>query len=183
MDAQDFRLPTNPNLFPSYNVSPKQVESQLTQPAESLNARYPGYAAMASDGNVFTDYRPQCTKNIPVGQQFATRQWLQHNAEQLIQVSRDRQAKAVGAAFLNASTIPPPVAYVKCQTDKCAYYPGQNSSDQIPTGIEREDKAPELFGTFAFAYRSTPPKPKQLTTTRYEGGRNSPRGALGPIKV
>jgi hypothetical protein len=178
MNAQQFRIPTSPNPFPSYNVSPKQVESQLAQPAEQLNARYPGYAPRTSDGTLFTDYSPQCTKNTPVGQQYATRQWLQHNAEQFIQVSRDRQVKALGASFQNAATVPPPVAYVKCTTDTCEYYPGARTTTTgpIPTGIERTESAPPLFGTFEYAYRTPAPKPAHRTTTHYEGGRNTPRG-------
>lgn len=189
MDSQAFRLKTSPNFYaaaaqPSVNTA--AVEAQSTRPAYALNARYPGYAARAEDGNVFTEYRPKCTRNVPVGQQFATRQWFQHNAENIIKMSRDRQGAAVGAEYENASTIPPSIAIVRCDTKECGYYPAESTTfggpEFIPTGVERADKAPELFGTFEFKSRAAPPKPVDLTTKRYEGGRNTPRGSLGPIK-
>ena len=178
-DAEMFILPTQPNYYSETqnNISP---EKHLTQPSRALNSRYHSYAAIAADANIFTDYRPKCEKNIPTGQQYATRQWFQHNAENIIKLSRERQAKATGATFASADTVPPPVAIVKCDTAKCEYYPSNNTSTQTPTGIERGDKAPPLFGTFDFAYKSWAEKPEQLVTTRFEGGRNTPRGSVRP---
>lgn len=178
MDAQLFRLPTEPQYYKGGSLNQGEVENQISKPAQSLNARYPGSVAIAADGNVFTDYRPKCTKNVPTGQQYATRQWLQHNAEDIIKVSRERQAKATGASYMNASTVPPPVAIAKCDIDKCGYYPSNaNSSVQIPTGIERGDIAPPLFGTFEFGYQYPTANVTAGITRLYEGGRNTPRGS------
>ena len=174
-DAAMFILRSHPNYY-SKSQNNVATEKQFTQPASSLNARYPGYAAITQDANIFTDYRSKCEKNIPTGQQFATRQWFQHNAESIIKLSRERQAKATGAAFASADTVPPPVAVVKCDTAKCEYYPSNNLSSQTPTGIERADKAPPLFGTFDFAYKPSAPNSVQGVTTHFEGGRNSLRG-------
>ena len=189
MDSQQFVNVSEPNYYRAAktNVNPAFIEKQIgnNQPKYALNARFPGYAPMASDGNVFTDYRPKCENNIPYGQQFASQQWFQHNAENIIKISRERQAKAIGANFMHADTVPPPVAIVKCGVDKCAYYPGpvKGSSSSTPTGIERDDKAPPLFGTFDFAYKPVPPSPKQLLNRKNEGGRNSPRGTSSLIKA
>jgi hypothetical protein len=181
-NAAMFIQPTQPNY---YNKTQNSVapEKQFTQAKYSRDARYPEYAAITADGSIFTDYRPKCEKNIPAGQQYATRQWFQHNAENIIKLSRERQAKATGASFASADTVPPHVAVVKCDTTKCEYYPSYSTSSQIPTGIERADKAPPLFGTFDFAYKSWASAPKQLTTSRFEGGRNTPRGSRDPIKT
>lgn len=174
-DAAMFILPSQPNYY-SKSQNNVATEKYFTQPTYSRNARYPGYAAITQDGSIFTDYRPKCEKNIPTGQQYATRQWFQHNAENIIKLSRERQAKATGAAFASADTVPPPVALVKCDTGKCAYYPSNNPSSQTPTGIERADKAPPLFGTFDFAYKAWAQDPVQGVTRHFEGGRNSLRG-------
>ena len=190
MDAQQFRLKTAPNYYRTSekNVNPSRVEQQLTQPSQSLNSRYPGSAPIAQDANVFTDYSPRCAKNIPVGEQYATRQWLQHNAEDIIKISRERQAKATGASYMNAATTPPPVAIIKCDKAKCDYFPGSSmaswiNKNNIPTGIDRADQAPPLFGTFEFNMRYPPSEPNKTITHRFEGGRNTPRGSLGPTKV
>jgi len=178
MDSQQFRTITAPNYYAgatSRNVS--KVETQIASPSVGLNSRYPGYAAITQDANIFTDYRPKCEKNIPYGQQFATRQWLQHNAENIIITSRERQARATGANYMNASTVPPVVAKVQCDIKSCSYYPATNlmTGNKIPTGVSRVDEAPPLFGTFEFRegklFDRTPP----TMTTRYEGGRNTPR--------
>lgn len=183
MDSQQFLLPTNPNLYSSSekNVN-KAVEKQVAKRSTAANPRYPGYAAIAEDGNIFTDYRPKCEKNIPTGQQYATRQWFQHNAENIINYSREKQAREVGGGFYHAETVPSSVAVVKCDAASCSFYPGKGSQG-IPTGIERADVAPELFGTFNTGLKMYPPSPKHPQTNRYEGGRNTPRGSLGPTKV
>ena len=186
MDSQQFVNVSEPNYYRAAKINVNQVfiEKQIGKPTYALNTRFPGYAPMAEDANIFTDYRPNCANNIPSGQQFASQQWFQHNAENIIKISRERQAKSIGANFLHADTVPPPVAIVKCGIDKCAYYPGPSPSpNSVPTGIERDDKAPPLFGTFDFAYKPAPPSPKQLLNRKNEGGRNSPRGTSSLIKA
>ena len=179
MDAQQFRTITAPNYYEastSRNIS--KVETQISKPTVGENSRYPGYAAITEDANIFTDYRPKCEKNIPYGQQYATRQWLQHNAENIIITSRERQARATGANYMHASTIPPSVANVQCDTASCSYYPATNlmNGGKIPTGVTRADKAPPLFGTFEFREGQLFNKSPPTITKHYEGGRNTPRG-------
>ena len=182
MDSQQFKLPTTPRVdsgrSANVNATINRSLPHYISENRDLNPRFPGQAPQAEDANLFTDYRPKCEKNVPAGEQFATRQWLQHNAERIIQLSRDRQATQVGAQYLHANTIPPAVAYVKCDTGSCAYYPGQNPKMYVgfpPTGVERTDKAPPLFGTYEFKLRTGAQTPK-TTTQHYEGGRNSRRG-------
>lgn len=174
MDSQQFQRVSSPNLYPSVRPNNRLVESQVFQQSHALNSRYSGSAAIASDAKIFTDYRPQCIKNIPTGQQYASRQWLQHNAETMIKLSRERQAKSVGAGYKHADTVPSPIAEVKCDVNKCAYYPGGQRNNSI--GIERMDAAPDLFGTFSFSMQMPAQTPTNMTTTKYEGGRNSIRG-------
>ena len=45
-------------------------------------------------------------------------------------------------------------------------------------GIERVDKAPELFGTFSFTGEYTPPASKTALTTSFQSGRNTLRGRV-----
>ena len=54
----------------------------------------------------------------------------------------------------------------------CEYLDG----DKNGLGIERMDKAPELFGTFSYQGYARAPRAKTELTTRFEGGRNSMRG-------
>jgi len=174
MDSQQFQRVSSPNLYPVVKPNNRFVESQIFQQAHALNSRYSGSVAIAEDANVFTDYRPKCTKNIPSGQQYASRQWLQHNAENMIKLSRERQAKSVGAGYMHAATVTQGIASVKCDVNKCAYYPGGDHQNSV--GIDRMDAAPDLFGTFSFNMQMPAQNPKNTITTRYEGGRNSVRG-------
>jgi len=175
MDAKLFRLPTNPNFY-SGNASPFDVEQQHKQtqlPAQ--DSRFPGWAAPMSDGRLVTDYRNHCSFNFPTGTQFATKEWMTKNAIDIIRIGRERMSEQTGAIYgVDPSVVPPPAMIVKCQTNDCERVTTNNPGG---IGMERADvDTPELFGTWTSDSWSSAPKPNVALTTRFEGGRNSPRG-------
>ncbi len=144
--------------------------------------RYPAYAALMSDGRLVTDYRSKCEKNVPVGKQFATHQFMVNNADQLIAESRRRQAIWNGALFGLAATQPMPADVQACTADGCTV---RQTRARHGIGLERQSEGvPMLFGT----YEIEPTLTEQLAdtrkvglTTRFEGGRNSFRGMQSPM--
>ena len=177
MDLNGFREAQSPWFFsqpPTYLVETRTTQSQpitrQTSPAE--DNRYPGWAGQMSDGRLLTDYRSQCQLNIPTGMQFASRQFMQRNAVEIINTSRNRLVAATGASTAaRASTEMPPASYVSCDPFTCH----RIKASPHGTGVERKEGCPELFGTFAeptiFGFTHTPP-----ITTKFEGGRNTIRG-------
>jgi hypothetical protein len=179
MDSQFFRIPTQPNYY--FGITNREAETNAYKTAVSQrntfpspDSRFPGYSAPMEDGRLVTDYRPHCNENVPAGVQFPVKEWMTKNAEQIMQLSRDRQIKMTGAIYGDdPSVVPPPVSLVKCDKIDCAYLP-TNTIDGI--GTERVyDKAPELFGTFELP-RQRAPRPNVGLNTHFENGRNSPRG-------
>lgn len=179
MDSQFFRVPTQPNYYSglsSYEAgrlaNKTAVSSRNTQP--SMDSRFPGWAAPMADGRLVTDYRPHCNQNIPAGKQFATKEWIQTNTDDLIAVSRARFAQSTGAIYAFDKTVEaPPENLVKCDKVECVFMP---SGKYNGIGTERVyDKAPELFGTYQLP-KMRAPKAHVGLNQRYEGGRNSWRG-------
>jgi hypothetical protein len=179
MDSDGFRTPQSPWFF----TQPAQVlieANAVNRVAPKKGSdptpdnRFPGWAAVMDDGRLATDYRPRCAVNIPTGSQYATRQFMQANGEALMNQSRQRQAALTGAGLAyDSSTEVPPVAYVTCAaTGKCGYQPNMPRG----VGIERSEPIPELFGTFASSRPSMWRPAAPRGTTKYEGGRNTPRG-------
>lgn len=179
MDSQFFRVATHPNYY--HGLSSHQAEKMAnrttvstrnTQP--STDSRFPGWAAPMEDGRLVTDYRPHCNQNIPAGQQFATKEWIQTNSEDLIAISRSRYAQATGAIYSYDMTVEaPPESLVKCDKVGCDFMP---SGKYNGIGTERVyDRAPELFGTYT-PTKMKAPKPHIALNPRFEGGRNSWRG-------
>jgi hypothetical protein len=158
------------------------VSDTLTKMFEAApDNRYPAYAALMSDGRLVTDYRSKCEKNIPVGKQFATHQFMVNNAEVLMQESRKRQAIWNGALFGLSATQPEPAVIQKCTADDCSF---RETRDKFGFGLERQSEGvPALFGTFEIDPTATEiaqDKRRVEITTRFEGGRNSMRGLEGP---
>ena len=179
MDRKFFRRVTDPNFYenqPSNFAAGKTANQTMVSPRNTLptpDARFPGYSAPLEDGRIATDYRPHCNRNIPVGSQYGTKQWMIDNTVSIINLSRERQAIASGAIYADDSTVvPPPVGTVKCTPTDCAYAQGDSNG----IGIEREDAAPEIFGTYTFVGRSQPPPSRTQLTHTFEAGRNTPRG-------
>lgn len=181
MDARLFRLPTQPNFFSNANTAnPFNVQQrQKYTEAPTQDIRFPGWAAPMSDGRLVTSYKNHCSQNIPEGKQFATKDWMTHNAEELIRVSRERLAYQTGAIYgLDSSVVPPPAGLVECTRSECTRTPTLLSGG---IGNERAPEAlPELFGTWDPTTFSAPQKSNTSLTSHYEGGRNTPRG--GPAE-
>jgi hypothetical protein len=181
MDARLFRLPTEPNFFSNagtanpFDINQRQKYSQ--EPTRDI--RFPGWAAPMSDGRLVTSYKNHCSQNIPEGKQFATKDWMTHNAEELIRVSRERLAYQTGAIYgLDSSVVPPPAGLVECTRSDCTRTP-----TMLAGGIGNErapEEVPELFGTWDPRISAAPRHSNTSITTRYEGGRNTPRG--GPAE-
>ncbi len=179
MDSQFFRVPTQPNYYSGIPSSQAEriasktiVSTRNTQP--TMDSRFPGWAAPMADGRLATDYRPHCNQNIPAGDQFATKEWIQSNTDDIIAISRARYAMTTGAIYgLDSTVVPPPTSLVKCEKTECTFMP---TGDVDGIGTERVyDKAPELFGTFMLP-RMKAPAPHIGLNPKFEGGRNSWRG-------
>lgn len=179
MDINGFREPQSPWFFtqpPEYLVETrvKKLEAPTKGTEPTPDNRYHGWAAPMEDGRLATDYRPKCSANIATGTQFATRRWMQDNAESIINLSQRRSAELVGAGRSYMPMEPAPVAYIKCNTDECRYTPVEGNG----IGVKRTENVPELFGTFAPSAPHVGVVDKPLMTMYYEGGRNTPRGNL-----
>ncbi len=179
MDSQFFRVATQPNYYhglSSYEAervaNRTTVSTRNTQP--SMDSRFPGWAAPLADGRLVTDYRPHCNQNVPAGKQFATKEWIQNNTDDIIAISRARYAQSTGAIYAFDMTVEaPPQSLVKCDKVECSFMPA-NTKDGI--GVERVyDRAPELFGTYQLPKMRAPAAHVGLNQ-KFEGGRNSWRG-------
>jgi len=128
-----------------------------------------------SDGRLVTSYKNHCSQNIPEGKQFATKDWMTHNAVELIRVSRERLAYQTGAIYgLDPSVVPPPAGIVECTRSDCV-----RTQTNLAGGFGNErapEPVPELFGTWDARTMAMQLKPNTALTTQYEGGRNTPRG-------
>jgi len=185
MDPKLFRLPTLPNYYEPSPPPQKLREAARAQTLPAPNSRFPGYPAPMEDARLVTDYEPRCASNIPAGQQFPTKRFMQHNGEGMMEMSRRLSAKRMGADFMFDTTVVPPLAeVVSCTRSACKRSPnyeagvgaGANPYEGAPIGTGRHEPVPELFGTYTVPY-TTPFPPKIQYTRTYEGGRNSLRGA------
>jgi hypothetical protein len=178
MDAKLFRLPTAPNFYAAIaGASPFDLQQrQKLGTVPTPDNRFPGWAAQMADGRLVTDYQDRCSKNIPAGRQFATKEWMTKNAEGIIHLGRQRFAQQTGAIYgLDSTVVPPPATVVHCTRAECDR---QETGAPGGIGVERADAAaPALFGTWD-PRETTLMRPAEETslTRRYEGGRNTPRG-------
>lgn len=173
MDSKFFRKTTDPNYYVKSQNSEPRVQPVNRMSLPTQDTRFPGYASTAEDGRMFTDYRPRCSQNVPAGAQYATKNWMVHEADSIIEVSRKRQATYTGAIYgSDTSVVPRAEMGVKCAPMGCEY--SEVAAGGI--GVERMDKAPALFGTFSYPTLAPPPAPKIALTTHFEGGRNTVRG-------
>jgi hypothetical protein len=174
MDDKHFRNVSEPNPYASFGTV-KVNDRQYNLPIDiAPDNRYPSWPAIMADSR-YTDYSPRCSKNIPVGEQFPTKQWLINNTEQILDYSRTHQFPTTQA--LDASVLPPPAQIVECSKYDCSLL---NTNMPGGIGIERVYETPYLFGTFSsssssgsnYEVKSQDAKLTQLS----EGGRNSRRG-------
>lgn len=196
---------TQPNLYPAppRDTVWKLVESVVVPDSDiqlisdpvpekkilpAVDSRYPAFAGPQADARFGTDYRPQCAKNFPTGYQFAGKQWMVHNADDIINENRIRMAQTTGAALRPANyPLPPFENVVECTPFVCET---RNVTNGTPKhghiGIYRNgDSTPSLFGTFQvepqLSLKEANIKNIELTK-RYEGGRNTPRGGQSYLK-
>lgn len=174
MDSRFFRVTSEPNY---YNNKSPQDASMLTKTITkstlpTQDTRYPGWAAPMSDGRIATDYRTHCYENIPAGKQFATKEWLQKNTEDIIRISRERHSKNTGGNYGFAETETPPEKLVQCDPVMCSV---TTTGLSYGIGTERVDKIPYLFGTYQVPKNRAMPTNTPITQ-KYEGGRNTVRG-------
>ena len=183
MDPNGFRDPTSPWLFSNtesqlIETRVRNQEAPLKQTLPTPDNVYKGWAARMEDGRIATDYRPKCARNIPAGRQFATKAWMQAHGDEIIQLSRRRQAEESGAGrSIDPQIVVPAYGYQKCDEVSCGIKPANLNG----IGIERQEPVPDLFGTFAessFSYGAQRPV---LKTQFEEGGRNTVRGQFSRV--
>jgi hypothetical protein len=169
MDSKNFRKVSNPNKYSSYeNVKPHLEDFDLPITIAPDN-RYAKWAAIMSDGRLTTNYGAHCERNIPTGEQFPTKQFMQHNAVDIIQLLREKQMPYTRS--LDKSVLPPPQQIVDCSKAGCKRV---NTLMEYGIGLERaNNNTPFLFGTFMEqVYEEKPQNP--MLTHYFEGGRNTP---------
>jgi hypothetical protein len=177
MDSQGFRKMGNPNYYSSYKNVKVSPEKFATLPSDiAPDNRYPTWPAIMADGRLATDYTDHCSKNIPVGSQLPTTQWLQRNGQKVIEFSRKNQFPLT--RNLDISVIPPPAQILKT-TKYDSHLEATNQMSGI--GVERDNNTtPELFGTFSEVTFEKKPE-TYMETHYYEGGRNTPRGTYSNL--
>jgi hypothetical protein len=181
--TKGFRKISEPNTYASYskvNVDQKQyVKTQFPEAADfTPDNRYHEWPAIMSDGRLGTDYYDHCSKNIPVGRQYPTKQWLQNNATQIIDYTRNHSLPITRS--LDKSVIPPPAQILKTTKYNCFL---ENTYSTYGIGVERDNNTtPDLFGTFS-QQKFEDKSQNDMTTQRYEGGRNTPRGTYQNLNV
>ena len=177
MDSKMFRLPTSPNIVRQKQpVDVRKIAVNQNIPAP--DSRFPGWPAPMADARLVTNYQPHCESNIPAGKQYPTVRWMQRNGEEIINMNRRISAKQMGAMYpLDPTVVPPPTDIFSCTKSEC-----RRATTGLPGGIgtERKESVPDLFGTYNIPY-ITPAEPVTYRTSRFEGGRNSLRGAAALI--
>lgn len=188
MDINGFREPQSPWFFSQPPTTLVDVRNSQRTPEKQTKSlptqdnRYPGWAAPMNDGRLVTDYRSRCEVNVPAGSQFATRLFMQRNAESIMSQARKRQAINTGAGLSYDGTTEMPAAeYVKCTTSECKVRPAYAHSVAEGVGSVRVEAVPALFGTFSAKSASILNPAKHTLTQVQEGGRNSVRGFITPM--
>jgi len=154
-------------------IAGQKIEAPEKRIVPVEDIRYPGYASPMEDARIVTDYKSHCANNVaPSKYGNSIRSWSQHNADALIQTSRHRQAERAGAYFYNANTTVAPKQRQSCDAFDCVF---SRSGLKDGIGLERNERVPSLFGTFAKPNQEAPTKRVFLTDV-YEGGRNTPHG-------
>jgi hypothetical protein len=169
MDSKNFRKVSDPNLYGKYkNVNPNVQEFVLPNNVAPDN-RYSKWAAMMDDGRLTTNYNSHCSQNVPTGEQFPTKQFMQKSAEEIILQSRKNQMPFTRS--LDISVLPPVAKVLNCTKSDCKF---TNTDSDLGIGVERlNNNTPFLFGTFMEQPFEKKPY-NNLLTHYYEGGRNTP---------
>jgi hypothetical protein len=180
-----FSQNTHPDLFttPEFGTEYLAARNAYVPPVEDVyparDDRYPAYAGKMQDGRLVTDYRPKCSKNIRPNEQYYTKEWMVHHADEMMDESRRRQVEWSGASLPLANTVPPPAQMVYSNP----FYSEMSATNlKYGIGMERADAAaPMLFGTFQYEPTMSEIRNNRKNidlTSRQEGGRNSVRGVF-----
>lgn len=178
MDRKGFRLRGEPDFYrqPGRTIVNQETtrEIEATKTVAAIDNRFRAYAGPMADGRLVTDYRDKCVTRAPPGTQFAVKEWIVANTDEIITISRERQVQNTGASMGVANTELPPALIQQCTPTGCGI---QATGYQDGIGIERTDVAPELFGTFMFTpSMATLARNKNFTAlnTTIGYGRNTP---------
>jgi hypothetical protein len=178
MDRQGFRLKGEPDVVQQptrYRVKQEtQREIDATKTCTAPDNRFRGYAAMLEDGRLLTDYRQSCVTRAPPGEQFAVKNWMVHNTDEILRITRDRQVQNTGHALGTAETEVPGAFFQQCTPYGCEFYPSGATGG---IGLERSERTPDLFGTFDFKPNMNTRRRNQEFTSLnnvVEYGRNTP---------
>jgi hypothetical protein len=192
-NSKGFRYTTQPNY---YRYDPtrleiirqanKQQTIQTPSTEPSRDNRYPAFAAPMADGRLVTDYRTHCYENIKVGEQYATKHWMQNNAEEMMDVSRRRQLEWSGGSLPILDLAPPPADMQYTNPD---IFDIKETNYRGGLGLERADQTVAnvpMPGTYFYAPSLAEERnniSKIRGTVNFEGGRNSPRGRIAPVQT
>ena len=178
MDRNNFRKISNPNLYANYkNVHVNLKDFNVKNLDNAPDNRYTGWPAVMTDGRLATDYTNHCSKNIPAGQQYPTKVWLQNNGEKIIDFSRKHQFPVTKP--LDSSVVPPPAQLLTTTKYESKL---TSTNNNLGIGVEKANNiTPELFGTFAQTTFQDKPQSTKITSY-FEGGRNTPRGTYSNIQ-
>ena len=172
-----FRLTTKPNFYqPVQRSHPVDIRTMaVNQNVPAPDSRFPGWPARMEDARLVTNYQPHCESNVPAGKQYPTVRWMQRNGDKIIEMDRTLTARRMGANYpLDPTVVPPPNSTISCTRSACFF---EETEFTNGIGTERRERVPELFGTYMIE-QTVPVQSNTYYTSRYEGGRNSLRGAL-----
>jgi hypothetical protein len=176
LEIDPFRTPQeyeSPSFGTSMSAGPMLNVLEFPKMTPTPDNIYSDYAAKMADGRLVTDYRPNCATRAPYGHQNATKEWLVKNSQEIIDVSRRRQAEYTGATRGAYYMGPKPAAIVSCTEYSCET---KELAGQEGVGVERAQctAAPNMFGVFnPHIYSADPFRGPAVLNRRNEGGANT----------
>ncbi len=184
-EPQDYEVPTLGSVmgarpFFEGDGAVSGVKQDFPKTVPTPDNRYSDYAGPMDDGRIITDYRPSCVSRAPYGHQNATKEWLVKNADEVVHVSRQRQAETTGAIYGARYYGPKSESVQKCGAYGCTIKSvgqGQGRERYNATAAPAE----AYHGSFdpvSLFHGSPGPKRIQLTR-RSEGGVNGAGSAGG----
>ena len=187
-EPQDYEVPTLGSVmgarpFFEGDGAVAGVKQDFPKTVPTPDNRYSDYAGPMDDGRIITDYRPSCVSRAPYGHQNATKEWLVKNADEVVNVSRMRQAETSGAIYGARYYGPKAESVQKCGAYGCKVK--TVAEEGQGQGRERYNAsaapAEAYYGSFdpVGLFQGSPgPKHIQLTR-RSEGGVNGAGATSG----
>lgn len=187
-EPQDYEVPTLGSVmgarpFFEGGAVNAGVKQDYPKTVPTPDNRYSEYAGNMADGRIATDYRPNCVSRAPYGHQNATKEWLVKNADEVVHVSRIRQAETSGAIYGARYYGPKPeaVQHVTAYSSKV-----REVASGSGLGTERAQAtaapADAYFGSFdPTQFNLTKPAKHIGLTRRSEGGANGAASGRKPV--